>query len=178
MPGEPGNAAIAGHRTTYGAPFFRLGELSVRDRIHITTRHGEFSYEVTGSQVVKPSQSEVLAPTDDNRLTLTTCNPKYSAAQRLIITARLLDPPVEPAVTGPPAPEQHEPLASEDVSGTSVSKGPVVAWGALAAGVWAVTVMLARQWGRLTAYATGMPVFLVVLFIFFESVARLLPANM
>ncbi len=47
MPGQPGNSAIAGHRTTYGAPFFRLDELKAGDQILVTTRQGRFRYDVT-----------------------------------------------------------------------------------------------------------------------------------
>lgn len=182
LPGEPGNAAIAGHRTTYGAPFFRLDELVAGDKIEVTTGAGDFTYEVTGSQIVKPSQNEVLLPTEDSRLTLTTCNPKYSAAQRLIVTARLLDPP-SPNVVSPPADavDARSPdapaLANETVSGADVPRAPAIVWGGLAAAVWITTAVLARRWGRLAAYAMGVPVFLVVLFVFFENVARLLPAN-
>jgi len=182
LPGQPGNSAIAGHRTTYGAPFFRLDELAPGDQVEVTTRAGDFTYEVTGSQIVKPSQNEVLAPTDDNRLTLTTCNPKYSAAQRLIVTARLVDAPAPATPLVDPPPEQGRTddgseLAGETVSGVRVSRTPTLLWGLLAATVWAVTAVLARRWGPLAAYAMGTPVFLVVLFVFFENVARLLPAN-
>ena len=182
LPGEPGNAAIAGHRTTYGAPFFRLHQLVAGDKIEVTTRAGEFTYEVVGSQIVKPSQNEVLLPTEDNRLTLTTCNPKYSAAQRLIVTARLLDPPspfVVPRAAGDDDARDAAAaaFADETVSGADVPRTPTMVWGGLTAGVWLATAVLARRWGRLAAYAMGVPVFLVVLFIFFENVARLLPAN-
>lgn len=93
LPGQAGNAAIAGHRTTYGAPFSRLDELVPGDAILVTTRAGSFRYEVTGSIVIRPSQRSVLAPTPDNRLTLTTCHPKFSARQRLVVTAALVGEP-------------------------------------------------------------------------------------
>jgi len=200
MPGEPGNAAIAGHRTTYGAPFYRLDELSPGDRIEVTTKQGEFVYRVRETRIVKPSQNEVLAPTEDNRLTLTTCNPRFSAAQRMIVIAALTDepveplppvtvPPEEPADVGEPEPEPEPEIEdAEDVedvptldeasvSGEAVSKWPAILWGALSALVWLITWLLSKRWGRLAAYAMGVPVFLVVLFVFFENFARLLPAN-
>ena len=74
---SPGNAAIAGHRTTYGAPFYDLDKLEPGDPITVTTRAGEFRYEVTERRSCRRRRSEVLDDTDDNRLTLTTCNPKY-----------------------------------------------------------------------------------------------------
>ena len=182
MPGQPGNAAIAGHRTTYGAPFFDLDELAPGDRVEVTTRQGEFTYRVRELRVVRPSQNEVLAPTEENLLTLTTCEPQYSAARRLSVIAALTDEPVE-APPPPPAPPVDEPVEAPSladdtsVSGESTSKLPAVLWGSLAALVWLVTWLLSRRWGRLAAYAMGTPVFLVVLFVFFENFARLLPAN-
>lgn len=179
LPGQPGNAAIAGHRTTYGAPFFRMDELGPGDDVFVATRQGEFHYRVSASQIVNPSQSEVLDPTEDNRLTLTTCHPRFSAKQRLVVVASLVtDPapaaPARPADETAPRPE----LADEaGLSGDRAPRGPAVLWGSLAALVWLATWLVSRQWGRVTAYAMGTPVFLVVLFVFFENFARLLPAN-
>jgi LPXTG-site transpeptidase (sortase) family protein len=102
LPGSPGNAAIAGHRTTYGAPFFNLHELKVGDPIFTATvGTGRWSrYVVSAIDIVKPSQNEVLLRKGDrNTLTLTTCHPQYSAKQRLIITADLVGPAVEQEFT-------------------------------------------------------------------------------
>ncbi len=182
MPGEPGNAAIAGHRTTYGAPFYDLSELVVGDPITVFTGLGEFHYEVIESLVVTPEAIEVLDQTPDNRLTLTTCHPRYSAAERLIISAKLVTPPVEPA----PLPEgtvQAPPteLAADDLaglSGDSAARGPAVGWGLLCAAVWLATWWLSRLWHRgWMAYLIGTPIFLGALFVFFENFARLLPSN-
>ncbi|MHB8672057.1 MAG: class E sortase, partial [Acidimicrobiales bacterium] len=89
LPGGPGNAAIAGHRTTYGAPFGRLDELARGDAVIVRTRSGTFRYLVDHSMTVRPSEVSVLDPTPDNRLTLTTCTPRFSAARRLVVVARL-----------------------------------------------------------------------------------------
>ncbi len=92
FPGELGNAAIAGHRTTYGEPFRQLDELELGDVIEVTDLFGrEFVYRVTGTQIVGPSDSWVVATTDPTRavLTLTTCHPEFSARQRLIVSAEL-----------------------------------------------------------------------------------------
>src|SRR5207302_2511071 len=102
MPGQPGNAAIAGHRTTYGAPFFNLNELQPGDPIFVTTRQGRFRYEVRETRTVSPSQLSVLNPTPDNRLTLTTCNPRFSASQRLVVVSQLIGEAAEPS---PPPPD-------------------------------------------------------------------------
>lgn len=97
MPGQVGNFVVSGHRTTYLAPFNRLGELRPGDTILIDTRTGQFVYKVTGKKVVQPSDVSVAAPVPEHPratptkrlITLTTCNPKYSAAQRLIVFGRL-----------------------------------------------------------------------------------------
>ena len=187
MPGEKGNAALAGHRTTYGAPFNRLDDLVAGDAINVTTRAGTFRYDVMEKKVVTPETVSVLDDTDDNRLTLTTCHPKYSAEQRLIVVGRLIGTPIdEPttpvdatATTSPP--RTRELAAGVDrpgLSGAGAENRPAIAWGILAASVWlaawAVGHWTGRRW---TAYLIGAPIFFVVLFMFFENVARLLPAN-
>lgn len=187
MPGESGNAALAGHRTTYGHPFNRLDELETSDEISVTTTAGTFRYLVTEKKVVTPETVEVLDPTPDNRLTLTTCHPKYSAAQRLIVVAELTGPPVDapaaPADTTATTPKAGtSELAAgpgrAGLSGAGAANRPAIAWGILAASVWLAAWAIGRWTGRRwTAYIVGAPVFFVFLFIFFENVARLLPAN-
>ncbi|MEO6121198.1 MAG: class E sortase, partial [Acidimicrobiales bacterium] len=185
LPGQPGNASIAGHRTTYGAPFYNLDELDNGDEILVTTRQGEFRYEVVESKVVRPSETSVLDPTSDNRLTLTTCEPRFSAAKRLVVVAVLA-----PETTAAPAPVPAPlPLAPPDrpaprpsidpagLSGEGASDRPALLWGLAAALVAAAIWAGARFWRRWPAYLLGVPVFLVVLFIFFENFSRLLPAN-
>jgi sortase A len=184
LPGQPGNSAIAGHRTTYGAPFFRTDELEAGDVVEVTTRQGEFTYRVREKRIVLPSQNEVLAPTEENLLTLTTCNPKYSAAQRLIIISELVGSPAAPAVVPAPATQTEvadarpvETLDDPSVSGDRAARTPALLWGLATALVGILTWALSRRWGRLAAYSMGSPVFLLLLFAFFESFARLLPAN-
>jgi sortase A len=102
MPGQAGNVAIAGHRTTNGAPFNRIGQLTPGDRILLTTLTGEhLTYVVSAAPVsVSPRDVSVLNYFGDNRVTLTTCTPEFSAAQRLIVVGQLKEPagaPVAPA---------------------------------------------------------------------------------
>jgi sortase A len=193
MPGQAGNAAIAGHRTTYGAPFGNLDQLNTGDPIFVTTRAGQFRYEVMEKKVVSPDTLEVLDPTPDNRLTLTTCHPKLSARQRLVVVARLIGtaapaPPPAPAVTPPAngatpttaATDPGSPTIDEpagNLSGVRSAAAPAFLWGLLAALVALATYVLSRQWRRWPAYLIGAPVFLLVLFVFFENFSRLLPAN-
>jgi sortase A len=93
LPGQIGNAAIAGHRTTYGAPFFRLNNLKNGNDIYIVDTSGQrFTYQVTSIKVVSPSDVAVLNPTTTAQLTLTTCNPRFGSSSRLIVVAKMLTP--------------------------------------------------------------------------------------
>jgi sortase A len=93
LPGEAGNVVISGHRTTYLHPFYNLNELASGDPITLTTRDGtKHVYVVSENKVVQPTAVEVVSNTTDDRLTLTTCNPRFSAAQRLIVVAKLQTP--------------------------------------------------------------------------------------
>ena len=96
LPGQQGNFAIAGHRTTYGAPFFDLDRIRSGDEIHVTDRQGvRWVYEVVEDEIVSPYDVHVLGadPLDLARpmLTLTTCNPRFSNRERLIVYAALVD---------------------------------------------------------------------------------------
>jgi sortase A len=102
LPGQAGNAAIAGHRTTYGAPFFNIDQLAPGDEVITTTFAGRFVYRVTGTVVVPPAEVGVIAGTSDARLTLTSCHPLYSASSRIVVTAQLDVEHSTPVTTVPP----------------------------------------------------------------------------
>lgn len=91
LPGQLGNVAIAGHRTTYGQPFHNVDELAPGDEVTLTTPNGTFVYVVTGQQIVSPSQYEVIATADAERATLTlvSCHPKWTTRERIIVSAEL-----------------------------------------------------------------------------------------
>ncbi len=95
LPCGAGNVAIAGHRTTYGKPFNRLDEVPVGAEITLETPVGTCRYRVDEPAfVVTPDQVDVVAPTDHGQLTLTTCHPKGSARQRLVLHAVLVGEPL------------------------------------------------------------------------------------
>lgn len=89
--GGIGNVGIAGHRTTYGAPFFNLNKVEPGDLIYLTNlAHVTYTYRVVSQTVVGPNDVAVLDSTTVRSLTLTTCNPRYSATTRLVVHAVLV----------------------------------------------------------------------------------------
>lgn len=92
LPGEAGTCVVAGHRSTYGAPFNRLDELEEGDEIFLETDgNEEFTYIVTGKKAVIPTDMSVLENTDYPTLLLSTCTPKYFSTRRLVIFARIIE---------------------------------------------------------------------------------------
>jgi sortase A len=98
-PGQVGNFAVAGHRTTYGRPFHDVDRLVVGDRVVVETAADVYVYEVTSHEVVRPGDVEVIAPVPGEPgvapteavLTMTSCHPKYSATERFVVHGRLVE---------------------------------------------------------------------------------------
>ncbi|ROS58130.1 sortase A [Frigoribacterium sp. PhB160] len=94
MPGEVGNFGVAAHRTTYGAPFAQIADLQEGDRMYVQTKDGWYTYVFRNLQYVQPTQVSVLQPVPDapdvsaasgeRLITLTSCNPKYTAQERIV----------------------------------------------------------------------------------------------
>jgi sortase A len=91
LPGQRGTVAVAGHRTTYGAPFRKLNDVKKGDRIVFELPYGTFVYRVDKTQIVDDSALWVTRPVGHPQLVLTACHPLYSAAQRIVAFARLVD---------------------------------------------------------------------------------------
>lgn len=282
LPGQAGNAAIAGHRTTYGAPFGEIDKVLPDDEIIITTIQGEFTYRVLpqgeghGHLIVAPTAVEVLDQDfseHPNRLTLTACHPKGSARQRIIVVAELVGEPAptyprpgqeilptlelatenleeaidsEQTVTAtpdsepteqavptpttepteqaapspeptsepteqaanliddpeptevaaapapvsapndePPAPmpapevpEQEDTAGSfgEGLDGDSDGLIPAILWGLAALAIWFFALFAGQRWRRLPAYALSALPFLIVMFMAFWHIDRVLPS--
>lgn len=100
LPGQPGNSVISGHRTTYGAPFHNLDQLAAGDVIEVETAIGTHTYAVREVFVVKPTDIWVTDPLPGAWLTLTTCHPKFSARERLIVQAALIEGPNANVILG------------------------------------------------------------------------------
>jgi sortase A len=193
MPGQAGNAAVAGHRTTYKAPFNRIDELEPGDPITIVTLQGTFTYEVIpqdpstpggpplGHRIVTPKAVEILADKGDNRLTLMACHPKYSAQERIVVEAKLVGNPAATTVTsdGPRNVDQGA-LAGEGLAGGDRSaRFPAILWTLLTLAIWFAAWHLAHRrlhrWWRVVPYAVALPFFTVALYATFENITRLLP---
>ena len=124
LPGQLGNAAIAGHRTTYGAPFFNVDDLEIGDPIIATTLNGTFTYRVTGTQVVESNRYDVVATSDPSRATLTliSCEPKYTAQKRIVVFSELVSsesaPVGEPVINygRPDEPDADTPATDTEVA--------------------------------------------------------------
>ncbi len=193
LPGQAGNAAIAGHRTTYKAPFNRIDELQPGDQITITTLQGTFTYEVvpqpgsdpsappSGHRIVSPSAVEILDDKGDNRLTLMACTPKYSASQRIVVEAKLVG---NPAPSSPKATITAN-VSQDDLAGVGLAGGDpsarpaAIGFSLLALGIWFLAWFLAhrrlRGWWRITPYLVLIPFFSVALYAAFENITQLLP---
>ncbi len=184
LPGQEGNAAIAGHRTTYGAPFGDLDQLAEGDLIQVRTLQGNFKYRVSEQLIVRPSDVAVILPTpvdpDDPSkgfeptLTLTTCNPKYSAAQRLVIKAALEDGDEAFAASKL---ARNVTITEEGLSGEEGSKLPAAIAGAIAAIIGLLWWLLFHRHPRWTSWFIGAIPFAVALFFFYSYLERVLPAN-
>jgi sortase A len=90
LPGERGTVAIAGHRTTYGAPFRKIDQLKHENVIKLDMPYGRYVYRVERTKIVDDSDFSVLRKVRYDRLVLSACHPLYSAAQRIIVFARLV----------------------------------------------------------------------------------------
>jgi sortase A len=101
FPGVQRTVAIAGHRTTFLAPFRRLNELKPGNKIVLMMRYARFTYAVQRVQIVTPTSWWIIKDTGYERLVLSACNPLYSATQRIVVFARLHSfVPLGPAQVG------------------------------------------------------------------------------
>jgi LPXTG-site transpeptidase (sortase) family protein len=176
-PGQAGNVAIAGHRTTNGAPFNQLGDLVLGNEITLTTLSGErLTYVVSQPpRAVAPNDVAVLNDFGDNRITLTTCNPEYSSAQRLIVIGELKQPV-------PPVATKSKPHAYHIVNAKTASWDwallPVVV---LEAGVLLLLGLSNRRFaawfGRIGRFVVLTPIWAAGLYVLFGTLIKFLPAT-
>jgi len=193
LPGQPGNVAIAGHRTTYGAPFNRLDELQPGDFIYVKTLQGDFTYKVDnhfnfstgqpeGHFIVSPTDISVLDPTAENRLTLLACHPKFSAANRIVVTATLQ------GVPAPPTAQDATDTVTVDASTDALANGDssrwpwVIFWSLLSIAIGVATWYAMKKksihsWTKVAIWVGVGIVLIVPIYMAFENIAALLPAS-
>jgi sortase A len=182
LPGQIGNAAIAGHRTTHGAPFYNVNELAPGDKIIVQTLAGKYTYVVYRQPfAVKPTAYYVVSNTKDAQLTLTSCNPRYSAAERIVIKAKLLrkesSKPVKPPthINGKRIKAPRADQLSTALQGQANSITPSMLMGIVVAVVGLLWWWAFRRWRHPLTWAVGVVPFLIVLFPFFVYLERALP---
>ncbi len=186
LPGQIGNAGIAGHRTTYGAPFGELDQLTTGDEIFVQTLTGNWRYVLSEDPFeVTPDRVEVLEPRTQvnpitgqeetlTTLTLTTCHPRYSAAKRLIVFATLDDP--DPPAPAPPPPPPQEKLTF-GLTGERESRTPTVIAGIAAAFVGLLWWLWFHRHPGWMTWITGVIPFAVALAVFYYFLERVIPNN-
>jgi sortase A len=179
LPGQRGNVSIAGHRTTYGHPFYNLDAVQVGDPIVLTTVQGIFVYDATDTLVVAPDDVRVIANTPTNRLTLTTCNPRYSATTRLVVQAKLAHSQLFP-YTAPVARTHADPRSNDLAGDNSGALTAALVWGLVVLAAVAVVLFLAHRFRsqRWLIYLSGTAGLLILLYLFFVAVSPLLPASL
>jgi sortase A len=202
-PGQPGNAALAGHRVTWLAPFNRIDELAPGDDIYIHTLQGDFTYQVMpqpgpngtniGYKIIWPTQTEILDQPKTpgvNTLTLMACHPKFDLTQRIVVVAKLVD---NPAPATPRSTASNDSNAAQSallggsggdlVGGDTDARMPALIFSLVAAAIWLVAWLLTkrwrgwRHWQKWAVYLVALPIFLVPLFFAFENINHLLPAG-
>jgi sortase A len=174
-PGENGNVAISGHRTTYLAPFWNVNELSKGDTIDLVSGRVRYRYRVRGEEVVDPTAGfSVVEQHGRRELTLTTCNPRFSATQRLIVHADYLGAAVVSAAPGEVGPNgQPAQRSTKAQFGTDV-----LALAALAAACALGSLALSRKYSRVAAYLAISLVGAVGIWVLvFPRVVSMLPSN-
>ena len=183
LPGQLGNVAIAGHRTSYGAPFGRLNELTLGDEIVLTRLGTTYTYIVSEKPfVVNPSQTEVVKTLDNTtaQLTLVTCHPKWTSKNRLIVKAKLESSasPQPATVFAPNTVDVVADFKSGWFHDPSAIPGAVFLAVVLALMAFVATRSVKRGRSSWVVYPVTAVVFLPALFVFFGFLTRLLPANL
>jgi sortase A len=190
FPGQLGNAAIAGHRTTYLHPFLDLDTMHVGTEFKVEMPWGTYTYRVTQEPfAVKPTDVGVVATLDPKKatLTLTACNPKYSARQRLVVQSELVvdkSPQPQRYVKPKPVSSSAQDLGTEEnvslregLQGGGGNKGPAVIWGSLMALVGLLWWWLFRHWRHPLTWIAGLIPFVPVLIGFYVYLEQALPAG-
>jgi len=173
LPGQPGNAVVAGRRTLYGGPFRHLGSLRPGDVIHATTGEGNSTYRVTNVADLGAGNGSFVQNHGDNRLTLFTSDSTWTADGRLVVTAKLVGNPYPP--TNTQAPLDAEGLG---LTGQRDAVSYMLVWLELLAVAALLGAYAASRWSPTRVWLVFAPLLAMMMWLFFESFVRLLPATL
>ena len=171
LPGEFGNSVVLGRRLTYGAPFGRLDEMQTGDSVTMVTGQGSFTYVVNHVGYVLPGQPDVTGPTLDSRLTLITAGPSLAPNTRFVVVAALQGNPIGVPTRPSVAVAPDEFGQSGNVTGLLLA----ILWGLVLAALILLTVRIYRVWPVRAAYVVTTPAVILLLWLVFENLDRLLP---
>jgi len=174
LPGQRGNAVIAGRRLAYGGPFLHLDRLRRGDLIRVTTGQGRAVFVVQRSWTVSPHHADPIGPTADTRLTLVTSDPLLLSERRLGATASLRGA-AWPAPAGRPTTLHRDELG---LQGEPTAITALLLWAEMLALAALATAWLYRRWSRWPAYLICTPVILLLVLLVFDSFSGLLPATL
>lgn len=174
MPGEFGNAVVAGHRETYGGPFRQLDRLGRGDVIRALTGQGYFTYRVRSVSAVRDGQADPIVATRDSRLTLLTSAPAFVASQRLVVVAMLQGRPVAvdrraPALVG---------ATDLGLAGDPVGLGTGIIWTELLLAAGWFAWRMRRRWPARVVWLLAAPTCLALALLAFTSFDLLLPGTL
>jgi sortase A len=173
LPGQSGNAVVAGRRTLYGGPFRRIGSLRSGDLIHVTTGEGRATYRVTGVAKLPADDGSFVQNRGDDRLTLFTTDSPLAASGRLVVTAMLRGNPYPPTTIAS--------TLDADGLGLTGQRDAVpymLVWLELLAGSGLLAAYVASRWTAPRVWLLFAPVVALTMWLFFESFVRVLPATL
>ena len=173
LPGQPGNAVLAGRRTLYGGPFGRLGDLRRGDLIRVTTGEGTATYSVVMVAHLAASDGSFVQNHGDNRLTLFTSDSAWNANGRLVVWARLRGLPLPPTTL-------TNTLDADGLglTGQRDAAPYMLVWLELLAAVGLFAAYAAARWSATRVWLVFAPALALATWLFFESFVRLLPATL
>jgi sortase A len=174
LPGQLGNSVIAGRRTLFGGPFRAIGSLQPGDKILTTTGQGQAIYRVTSVVHVHRGSNDVIDATGDNQLTLVTGDPAWMPSQRLAVTAALVSTPFAAPAGRPTQLKADETGAN----GEDQAAIPLLVWALLLLAIALGATWLYLHWARWSTWLITTPILLATLYLFYESLTRLLPASL
>jgi len=174
LPGEQGNAVIAGRRVTFGGPFRSIGTLRRGDEIRVTDGLGSFRYRVTSVRTVETGHRDVVGGTRDSQLTLITSNSSVMTTGREVVAAKLIGRPV-------PSPTQVSRFVPPDqrgLSGDPAAGWKILSWVALLFLAAAGTGVALLRWRRpVPTYLLAAPVLIACGLFAVQAVALALPST-